>query len=147
MEKRKHTQNTLTWHFIYLPGEKQAERLNVIPLSGFPASFNRIRERRDDYLCVWIWLKRLICNLFTFPYTSQAQMSTPFRKVKTESNADLVLWCRPGVTRSRKGPVTWWLTATLVCIPLIWGLQAQFQRSCSGFKLSYNEWVIEQDIT
>lgn len=52
MEKIKHTQNTLTWHFIHLTREKQAERQNVIPLSGSPASFNRTGERRDDYLCV-----------------------------------------------------------------------------------------------
>ena len=34
-----------------LPPEKQAERSNVVLLSGYPDSFNTTSEKKNDYLC------------------------------------------------------------------------------------------------
>ena len=68
-------------------------------------------------------------------------MSTPFKEVKTEPSADVVLLCRPGVTKSLNwtshlmaysyfGLLLFDLELGLCC------LQAQFQCSCFSFKLS-----------
>lgn len=79
-------------------------------------------------------------------------MTTPFKEVETESSADMVLWCRPGVTKSLNwtSDLRTYSYFHLLLFDLELGIMlppGSVPGFLFSFKLSYNEWIIEQDIT